>query len=85
MDISLIAGIIGTIVLIAAWAHETIENVRKRKLVIHPHFAVLYIVGNLLLTYYAYMIQSAVFFWLGIALLVAIIGELCYSFKLRRR
>ena len=85
MDISLIAGIIGTIVLIVAWAHETIENIRKRKLVIHPHFAVLYIAGNLLLTYYAYIIQSAVFFWLGIALLVAIIGELCYSLKLKHQ
>jgi fluoride ion exporter CrcB/FEX len=85
MDITLATGIIGTVVLIAAWAYETVENIRKRKLVIHPHFAALYIVGNSLLVYYAHTIQNAVFFWLGVALLAAIIGELCYSFKLKQR
>lgn len=84
MDIALTVGIIGSVVLIIAWLIETAENIRKHKLVIHPHFAFLYIFGNLLLTYYAHIIGSAVFFWLGIVLLVAIVGELCYSLKLKR-
>ncbi len=85
MDITLLLGIAGSVVLILAWMIETIENVRKHKLVIHPHFAFLYLLGNGLLTYYAYMLASWVFFWLSVALMLAIIGELCYSLKLKHR
>ncbi len=85
MDITLTLGIVGSVVLIIAWLIETAENIRKHKLVIHPHFAALYIIGNAALVYYSYAIKNQVFFWLGIVLLVAIVGELCYSLKLKRR
>ncbi len=81
MNNLIIFGALGAAILVIAWAVETIENIRKRKLIIHPHFAVLYVIGNLLLTYYSYVAQSPVFFWLGIALILAIICELIYSLK----
>ncbi len=85
MDLTLTLGIAGSVVLIIAWLIETAENIRKHKLVIHPHFAALYIIGNAALVYYSYAIENQVFFWLSVVLLLAIIGELCYSLKLRRK
>ncbi len=85
MDVALIVGIIGSVVLIIAWLIETAENIRKHRLAIHPHFAVLYIAGNALLAYYSALIGSSVFFWLSMALMAAIIGELLYSMKMKRR
>lgn len=79
MNINIIIGIIGTIILLAAWLIETYENVKKNKITIHAHFAILYIVGVGILTVYAYQIKDPVFFWLNFILLAAIIGELCYS------
>ena len=85
MDLTLAVGIIGSVVLVIAWLIETAENIKKHKLIIHPHFAVLYLLGNGLLTYYSYAIGSQVFFWLSIVLMLAIVGELCYSIRLKRR
>jgi hypothetical protein len=72
-------GIIGTIALIVAWFWETYENIKKHKIVIHTHFAVLYIFGNVLIAAYSWMIGNPIFFWMSIILLAAICSELAYG------
>jgi len=81
----LIIGIMGSILLICAWIWETYENVKKRKISIHMHFAVLYIIGNTLLMAYSWLISSYVFFWLSVFLLAAIVAELLYCVLGRKK
>ena len=75
----LIIGVVGTILLLAAWLIETFESIRKHKVSIHPHFAILYIIGISVLTYYSYLIADPIFFWLNLILLIAISSEFLYS------
>jgi hypothetical protein len=79
ITLELALGVIGAIILIIGWIWETYESIKVHKIVIHTHFAALYIVGNVLLAYYSYAINSMVFFWLTIFLLAAIIFELACS------
>ncbi len=79
MNTNILIGLIGTIILLAAWLIETYENIKKNKVSIHTHFAILYIIGVGILTVYAYQIKDPIFFWLNLILLVAIVGELAYS------
>ena len=85
LDLSLAIGIFGIVLLIAAWLWETYEDIRKHKMQIHTHFAVLYILGNVALVIYAWMIGSQVFFWLNVILITAVLFEVAYSFKLGKR
>jgi MtN3 and saliva related transmembrane protein len=85
LSLNLAIGLFGVVLLIAAWLWETYEDIRKRKMQIHTHFALLYILGNVLLTIYAWLIASSVFFWLNVILITAVIFELAYSFKLKKR
>lgn len=75
----IIVGIVGSILLIMAWTWETWENYKNHKVMIHLHFSFLYIAGNLLLTWYAWKINSMIFFVLSIILILAIIGETIYA------
>ena len=81
VGIEMTFGIIGTIALITAWFWETYENIKKHKIVIHTHFALLYIFGNSLITIYSWMIGNPIFFWMSIILLTAILCEFIYSLK----
>jgi len=79
MNANLLIGAVGTIILLSAWLIETYENIRKHKISLHAHFAVLYIIGVAILTIYSYHIRDPVFFWLNVILLAAIIAEFLYS------
>jgi len=77
LSIYQIFGIIGIVLLVAAWVWEAFE----KKISIHKHFAILYIIGISILTVYSWKIKDAIFFWLNTILLVAIILEFVYSLK----
>jgi hypothetical protein len=79
LELGLISGIIGTILLIFAWMWETWENYKKHKISIHFHFSLLYIIGNLFLLYYSWQIKSTIFFVLCIILIGAILCETIYA------
>jgi hypothetical protein len=81
IDMVLAAGIIGAVFLIIAWIWETKENVQRKKVDLHMHFSVLYIIGNSLLVLYSWWIQNIVFFALGLFLLIAIVCETLYATK----
>ncbi|MFH0868608.1 MAG: hypothetical protein V1839_00095 [archaeon] len=85
MGTALIIGIAGAVLLICAWLWETYENVKKRKITIHLHFAVIYIFGNVMLAVYSWLISGYIFFWLSVFLLAAITGELLYSALIRKK
>ncbi len=75
----ILIGIIGSVVLVIAWVWETYEGYKKHNISVHLHFSVLYITGNLLLTWYSWRIHSMVFFILSIILICAIFGETIYA------
>ena len=79
MNTDILIGIIGTVLLLAAWLIETYENIRKNKVSIHRHFAILYIIGVAVLTIYSYQIKDKIFIFLNLFLLLAISAEFLYS------
>ncbi len=84
LSLEILVGIIGSIVLIVAWLWETWENYERHKVSVHLHFSILYITGNLLLTWYSWQIHSMIFFVLSIILICAILGETIYAISQKR-
>ena len=80
----LIIGVVGSIILVIAWVWETWENYEKHSVSVHLHFSILYITGNLLLTWYSWQIHSMIFFILSIILICAILGETIYAISQKR-
>jgi hypothetical protein len=80
-----IVGIIGSILLIIAWIWETLESYEKHNISVHLHFSLLYITGNLLLTWYSWQIHSTIFFVLSIILIIAILAETIYSLAIGKK
>lgn len=74
-----LAGIVGSILILVAWLFETEESIRKHKSLIDLKFAIVYITGVILLTFYSLEINDSVFFTLQIALTVLILFEILYT------
>ena len=66
-------GIIGLLILSAAWIYETYENLKKHKSLIDLKFAFIYLAGNILLLAYAIQIADLVYTILGLVL-TSVIG-----------
>lgn len=78
-------GIIGALFILIAWVFETIEGVRKHKSLVDLKFALLFLIGTILLASYSYLRADLVFLFLNIALLITILFEIGYTFYLKRR
>lgn len=69
-------GIIGLLVLSAAWIYETYHNFKEHKSLIDLKFAYIYLVGNILLLAHAIQIADPVFTILGFILTFTIATEI---------
>ena len=79
---SSIIGIIGIIFLAIGWIPETISVIREKHSKINPKFGVLYVLGSLLLTWYAIEIKDTIFIILN--LLVALMSFVSLIFSLNK-
>ena len=70
-----IIGLIGLICIVAAFIPETIQAIKKGKVKIPYPFMILYLIGGLSLTYYAYTLNDIIFMILnGLVSLESIIN-----------
>jgi MtN3 and saliva related transmembrane protein len=58
-------GLIGLACLILAWIPQTLDTLRTKTNRMNPNFAFLYLIGCIVLTYYAWMIGDVVFMLLN--------------------
>lgn len=80
----LAVGVIGAVLLIAAWVFEAREAVRRHRSLIDLRFAFIYLVGVSVLAFYSWLIEDAVFVWLNTIILVAVVAEIWYSLHVKK-
>jgi len=80
----IIIGIIGSVLLLIAWAYETVDSVRRHKCLIDLRFAFMYIGGNLFLFGYSVLIGDMVFITLQAILICLVFSEIVYSIYIKK-
>jgi MtN3 and saliva related transmembrane protein len=77
-------GVAGSVLLLIAWAYETVDSVRTHKCLIDLRFSFIYIGGNLLLFGYSMMIGDMVFITLQAILICLVASEIIYSIYVKK-
>ena len=77
-------GIIGGMLILAAWASETAHAIRRHKALIDLQFSAISLIGSLLLALYASERNLYIFFWLNIAIAAIILFEIWYSVHIKK-
>jgi len=72
-------GIAGGMLILAAWAFETIYIMKEHKKLIRLQFSAVSLLGAILLAFYSIMLDLAIFVWLNITIAAIIIFEILYS------
>ena len=80
----MLIGVIGLVLLLAAWLVELIISLKKHKVLIDLRFAAMYLAATVALTTYAYQINDPIFFWLQMGLIALVVFEVAYTLKLKR-
>lgn len=78
-------GIIGSFLILLAWVFETFEAVKRHKNLIDLRFAAVYLPGIVFLAFYAYQIQSSIFLFLEIAILIVVVFEILVTVHTKRK
>ncbi len=74
-------GIIGLILITAAWLFQTIDIIKKKRADIDLKFIIPCIAGTIFLIFHALEIKDIIFTILQIVVLIAILISLFYAFK----
>jgi len=72
-------GIIGSLLIAAAWSYEVWESIERHKSLIDLRFAGIYLVGTLMLLAYSLVIRNFIFVSINAALTVLVIFEIAYT------
>jgi len=83
-DIIEIIGVVGGVLVLAAWALETVETVEKHKKLLDLKFSLISLVGTAMLSFYAEIEGFVVFFWLNLTITLVIIFEIWYSIHVKK-
>ena len=81
----ILIGIIGSLLLLAAWAFEAAESIREHKALVDLRFSFIYLAGVIALDIYSIMINDPVFIFLNVAITVAVAVEILYTLVKFRR
>lgn len=79
MDEMILVGIIGSLLLLAAWAFEAVESIREHKALVDLRFSFIYLAGVIALDVYSIMINDAVFIFLNFAITATVATEILYT------
>ena len=85
MDMFFIAGSIGALLIICAWAFEAIQSVERHKSLMDLKFAAIYIVAMSMLVVHSLAIGDPVFIFLNVTILIIAAFEVIYTIHLHRR
>ena len=80
-----ILGLAGTALIVFGWFFETKEIIRTRHSPLDVNFGMLYLAGSILLTVYAFAINSAVFAALNALAALMALASLYYKHEEKRR
>jgi len=75
----MLVGIIGSLLILAAWAFEAVESIREHKALVDLRFSFIYLAGVIALDVYSVMINDIVFIFLNFAITVVIVAEVLYT------
>ena len=77
-------GIIGGILIVAAWIFETLQGIRSRKKLVDIKFSSLFLVAAVLLAVYSWQRSDPVFFWLNIILIIILLVEIIFTLRIKK-
>ncbi len=77
-------GVIGGIIIVIAWILETCEAIKRHKSIMDLRFTFAFFVAAIFLTFYSWVKQDLVFFWINIALILILLVEVFVSVKFRK-
>jgi chromate transport protein ChrA len=83
MDLMTI-GMIGATIIIFSWIYETFEELKERKSFVDLKFAALNLVGTIVLSYYSFVSNLPITFYLNIMLAVFVGFEIAFTIYLHR-
>jgi lipid-A-disaccharide synthase-like uncharacterized protein len=72
-------GILGAIIILAAWCYETLESIKLHKSLVDLRFAIVYLFGNVLLVFYSIVLGDPVFLLINAALVLLVLFEVLYT------
>lgn len=84
MDIFLIFGFVGALLIVYAWAFEAFEAVERHKKMMDLKFAAIYIVAMSLLVVHSISINDMIFIFLNVTILVIAAFEVLYTIYIKR-
>ena len=87
-NIAEMMGLIGGLLILGAWALETLEAIKKHKSLLDLRFSAVSLVGAVLLAVYSAELKIWIFLWLNITIATIILFEILYSLhveKIHRR
>ena len=79
-----ILGILGLSLLAVGWLTEAVKIIRDKKANIEVKFAILYVIGSLLLTAYSFQIGDMIFMILNALVALFSLLSLFYAVKYRK-
>lgn len=79
-----LVGIVGGMLILAAWAFETAEAVKRHKALLDLRFSLVSLVGSTLLAIYSAERGLEIFLWLNTAIAAIILFEIWYSLRVRK-
>ena len=77
-------GFAGALLIILAWAFETIEGVKKHKALIDLKFSVISLAATFILFFYSWLNNDAVFIYLNLVLFVILSLEIWYTIHIKK-
>ena len=77
-------GIAGGMLILAAWAFETAETMKKHKKLLDLRFSAVSLLGSVLLATYAYILDLGIFMWVNTIIALIILFEIWYSLHVRK-
>ena len=77
-------GALGAMLIMAAWLMELLIEMRRKKAAIDLKFAAVYLLGNMSLTIYSFMIKDPVYMALNSGIMVFVVFEIIYTIKIMK-
>ena len=75
-------GVIGAFFIMAAWLMELLIEMKKKKAAIDLKFAAVYLLGNISLTVYSFMVGDPVYMALNVGIMIFVAFEIIYTLRL---
>jgi len=77
-------GAIGALFIMAAWLMELLIEMRQKKAAIDLKFAAVYLLGNISLTVYSFMVGDPVYMALNVGIMIFVVFEIMYTLRLMK-